>query len=687
MSVAAPDGNIEPRLVAGRVNGNVFGEQERKRRVHGREGATPESQNVGGPPSGMDASPRRTVAQLVVGMAVAILCLGPALRPGSLLGLDLVFPPRVAMPTGLWGLGPALPRRLPIGALVSLLSAVAGGAAAGKLLLCACLVAGFVGVARLTADARVGVWVGAGLLYTLNPFTLTRLTVGHWTVLAAWAALPWTLPSLLAEDADRSRFARAAVVMGLTGFVGGTLSGVVVAVRIARTRTDAAWCLVRWLPAQIPWLAPGAVVAITNPPHRAGSSAFVTDARGVPGLLRVVAGQGFWRHPSQIGPHGAGVAIIGGVLLLLALAGERSLAPNIRRSMAVVALSGFVIAVAPTLPGLGTVFDWLASTAVGGPLREAQRALPLFLVWLAPAAAIGTARLFPGRQAALAGVVVATVAAVTTLGGLWGAGGRITPLRFPPEWSRARAIVQDRAGPVLALPWHQYMNVSFDGGRRTLDPLPDFFGGDVVSNSDPELAEGAREVADSREHALSMKLELVRRGEMQGRVLAENGIRWLVVRHEADWRAYAALWHDPLLVNRVHGPTLDLLEVVPWRGYAVSERGTPLRSHSVLPPMRVVARSGPAVVARSASSGWLRGWRRAGKTADGQLRLPAGGGLVWYWPALFVVGAEVAWLFFASWLVLNKYGKPLQGWLVLVRLRCTVGDRARERALFEEDAL
>ena len=50
---------------------------------------------------------------------MAVVVLGPALKPGSLLNLDLVFTPRMPVPRGIWGLGPELSRRIPLGVLVA----------------------------------------------------------------------------------------------------------------------------------------------------------------------------------------------------------------------------------------------------------------------------------------------------------------------------------------------------------------------------------------------------------------------------------------------------------------------------------------------------------------------------------------------------------------------------------------
>ena len=57
--------------------------------------------------------------------------LEPAFKRGSLLFFDLVLTPRIPVPAGAWGLGPQLPRRMPLGLVLAWASTVVGGRAAG----------------------------------------------------------------------------------------------------------------------------------------------------------------------------------------------------------------------------------------------------------------------------------------------------------------------------------------------------------------------------------------------------------------------------------------------------------------------------------------------------------------------------------------------------------------------------
>jgi hypothetical protein len=294
---------------------------------------------------------------------------------------------------------------------------------------------------------------------------------------------------------------------------------------------------------------------------------------------------------------------------------------------------------------------------LGGALRDSQRLLGLFSVWLAPAAAIGATRLATQAGAALQPtieVLPAVAGVVLAAPGLWGAAGALEPAAFPPGWAQARTQVHRRPGPLLALPWHEYLNLKFADERRVLNPAPDYFGGDVLASSDPEFADspGAREQGDPREKHIPPLLGHLDHASDAFRSL---GIRWVVVLHEVDWRDYAAIDRDPGFDRTLTTPALDLYEVRGWRGPVVDAVGRPLHVDTVVQPWSRVSPSGPATWARPALSGWLRGTSSTHSTATGLLRLPGGRGPVWYWPATLAVASDVAVAGGVVWIAMRRH--------------------------------
>ena len=233
----------------------------------------------------------------------------------------------------------------------------------------------------------------------------------------------------------------------------------------------------------------------------------------------------------------------------------------------------------------------------------------------------------------MAGAVLAAPA-------LWGVAGALEPATFPAGWAQARAQVHRAPGPVLALPWHEYLNLHFADDRRVLNPVPDYFGGDVIFSSDPEFGDrpSRREQGDPREPHVTAVLDHMQEASTR---LEALGIRWVVLLHEVDWKHYRAIADDPGMQQTLATPALDLYRVRGWRGPVADNGGRVVRARTVVAPWSWVAPSGKATWTRPGAVGWLRGTAGATTTANGLLRLPAGHGPVWYWPAALAVGADV----------------------------------------------
>ena len=156
---------------------------------------------------------------------------------------------RLPVPSGMWGLGPELPRRVPLWAGIAWLGDVIGADTTAKVFLVVTIVAAFVGAVpphhrrrRVIAgyDGRRAPPVeiaalGAAVLYGCGPFLLTRLAVGHWPVVLVMAALPWALPTL-AEPRSLRRVAAVGLVFSIGGVYGGIVGGAFLLVGILDLR-------------------------------------------------------------------------------------------------------------------------------------------------------------------------------------------------------------------------------------------------------------------------------------------------------------------------------------------------------------------------------------------------------------------------------------------------------------------
>jgi hypothetical protein len=564
----------------------------------------------------------------LLGVVVAVAVMGPALGPGSLLNLDLVLTPDLPVPAGVWGLGPELPRRVPLFVPMAWLGAVLDGALVGKLVMAATVTVAFAGAHRLAAGAAPVARVAAGLVYAAGPFLATRLAVGHLGIAVPAAALPWALPTLLRPADSLRRTLLWSAVLGFGGVNGGILAAFALLVGLVSDRgRRAGGVVLAGLIGQLPWLVPG-VVVMTQSVRPATSAPFDTHLDGPLGLLRLTAGQGFWIPDFDVGDGRLVVPIAGAVLLALAAAGHRYLPAAWRGRALAMALVGLAVAAASGLPGVDGLYRDVADTALGAPLREGHRVLPLFLVWLAPAAALGANRLGEERDTA---ALVSLGAALALVGSsLWGFGGQLEPVSLPSEWADARRVVVDEPGPVLALPWGQYLRPSVIDGGLVHNPVPFAFGGDVLIPSGRGEDDGPDERADPRAETAGVAADLLAAGEPAGPALAVLGVRWVAVVDTVGDPGRAL--DDPSLDLVVDGATLRLYEVVDAPPDAIDP---------IIGPLARAPGEEGRTWYRPGATGWLRGLEPAHTTDEGNLALSEAAGPVWYWPSLLVVGADV----------------------------------------------
>ena len=545
-----------------------------------------------------------------------------------------------------------------------------GADTTAKVFLVVTIVAAFVGAYRLTIAAAGSsqattarrappveiAALGAAVLYGCGPFLLTRLAVGHWPVVLVMAALPWALPTL-AEPRSLRRVAAVGLVFSIGGVYGGIVGGAFLLVGILDLRR---WVALRaagvWFLAQLVWLVPLGIVAVTSPGRTmAVSDVFATPLDGVGDLGRIFAGLGFWNLGFQLAREQPLLAAVTGFVLVgLMAVGTPEIPRRWRRPLVAVGALSLALAVVSSIPGIEGLYASFTATVLGAPLREGQRNLAPFLLWAAVAASLGArrvARRLPG-VAALPVAAVPVVLAVVLIAPFWGLEGQLRPVQLPSEWAEARALVQAEPGTVMALPWFQYFTADVADDRLVLSPIALYLGGDVVAASDPRLSrEPAQEVADAREPFFAAVVDDLRGGRASSEALADLGVRWVFRLHDVDWRDYTGLDADAGLEVAVDGESLTLYRVTGWAGTVVDDDGVVVPSDSIVGPLRSVDASGPAVVAAPSQRGWMRGLAPAGATADGRISIPAGSGHLWYLPAVAVVVADAVWVGLVAWTV------------------------------------
>jgi hypothetical protein len=479
---------------------------------------------------------------LAVGLAV--LALGPALAPGFVLTYDMVFTPRQDLTPAALGLGSEVPRAVPVDALVAMATTVVPGELLQKIVLLATLVAAGWGAARLVPVASVWARAATAALYAWNPYVAERLFIGHWSLLVAYAALPWVARAGLDLRRDEPGAApRLLLTCGIaaitaTGGIIAAVTGLAAAGRRGARTLGLAGALIV---VNLPWLVPSLLHPSGGRSDPAGVGAFSARPENWSGTVGSLLGfGGIWN--SEVVPPSRGTTIaplLSALVLAVAIAGARPLVVAWGRPAALalgaVAAGGFVAALAGVVPAGAAALRWMVAEMPGaGLLRDGQKWLAPFVLLIAVCFGLGAARLaartpdFIGRRSLVLGAVLLPLAVLPDFA--WGGFGRLEPVRYPGDWSAVRHILRqpdqtERDGDLVTLPFSPFRAFGWNGRRTVLDPAPRWFPVPVVT--DDALPVGHTVIAGEDPRAAE-----IRRTLDADRPLGEIGVAWVLVEKD-----------------------------------------------------------------------------------------------------------------------------------------------------------
>ena len=481
-------------------------------------------------------------------LTLAVVALGPALAPGHLLSYDLVTVPRQDLLPASLGLGDALPRAVPVDALVAVGTTVVPGSVLVKAVLLAALVAAGVGAAVLVPVG--GAWSAllASTVMLWNPYVAERLVLGHWALLVAYATLPWVMRTAVALRTHPSRTGLAVMVLLLAAAAITPTGGIVAAslgLAVLAWPGDGPGSSTR-----VPWVAGVAGVAVVVnapwwvpamlvdalPPDPAGVQAFAARSEAVALLPTLLGLGGTWNAEVVPVGRGQGLVVVASAVLMVVLAGlgwpalRARLGPGVW-GLAGVAVAGLVVAWVSALPPVSGLLADHAGLAPLGLLRDAAKYLgPLALLWAVtvPAGAARLARATGRPRVAMAFVPSVLVAQLLLLPGLaWGVGGRLTTVDYPSDWEQVRSALLEAPdrGDAVSLPWGAFRR--FDWATNTvLDPVPRYLPVTVVHADD--LPVGGRVVRGESRRARQVAAALGT-GRPAVDTLPPLGVGWVAV--------------------------------------------------------------------------------------------------------------------------------------------------------------
>ncbi|MFD4443461.1 hypothetical protein ACFWPK_27160 [Nocardia sp. NPDC058519] len=514
---------------------------------------------------------------------LTMIIVGPLAGSGYLLLRDAVSTPRSYLTDSALGLGAAAPRAVPQDALLAVLSPVIDGGILVKAILIVALWSAGYGaaiLARRFVSASTGAQLVAATLALWNPYVAERLLQGHWSLLAGYAALPWTALAAArirtvtgrTEPSGTRRFGFAARWGTLGGWAAltasfaaagltptGSLLAAVIGLALVGRRAFLP-AIVVWIATCAPWLTATALGSGAEPSDPAGVSAFAARAEPWLGTLGSLAGLGgIWNGEAVPASRTTPLALVGTLLLLgIVACGVRAVWALGRDGRALLVIA----AVAIVLPALGATSwglaagEWLMVHVPGaGLLRDTQKyvalAMPAYALCAAAACrtvATASRRLLTDGQpdADSADTEPESVAHSTThrrdfgiratatlfillitlpLADLaWGVGGAMRPVHYPAGWQQVVDHI-DAPGDVAVLPAGMFRRFPYSGTAPVLDPAPRILPNDVLQTG--ELRVRGYAVTGEGNRARTVEEALLRGAPATD--LAALGVGWILI--------------------------------------------------------------------------------------------------------------------------------------------------------------
>lgn len=479
-------------------------------------------------------------------LVLALVVVGPLLKPGYLLLRDAVSTPRSYLSDTALGLTSA-PRATPQDFAVALASRVLDGGVVVKALLVVGLWLAGWGAARLVATALPDAGTPGELIATTlaiwNPYVAERLLQGHWSLLVGYGCLPWVAAAMLRLRASSSSFFGLVFWVALAGLTptGLLLAATVALVCVAapgagRPRTPcAAAAVAAALVAALPWLtasALGASLAAHTPANALGVTAFAPRAEPGLGTLGSLASLGgIWNGEAVPISRTTLFAVSSAVVLLgLVAAGLPTVVrrPALRPLLALAAAAVLLPAALATGPGLRLLGALVDAEPAFGVLRDGQKwvALALPAYALAGAGVVLTLRRWVWPAVVAPVCCLALIVALPDLA--WGVWGQLSPVQYPRGWAAVAAAINARPGPVAVLPAGTMRLYTWSGRAPVLDPLPRWVRADVLSTGD--LVISGTVIPGEGNHARAVQRLLLAGPDPSA--LAPAGVGWLVLESD-----------------------------------------------------------------------------------------------------------------------------------------------------------
>ncbi len=503
-------------------------------------------------------------------LGLALLVLGPLVRPGYIFMLDMAWTPRLPWPT-------EVSASFLLRVLLASLSVVIPGWVLQKILLLAILTLAGWGIHRLVAKtqaAELNPWAAyfAGVFYVVNPFTYVRFIDGHWNVLWAYSLLPFFVVALhqFYQRLDKSTMLSvvgwviAISIVSLHTIYMVALLGLVSGVIFLWQHRHQSEKIKKFLGLSLLgsvlvlvlnsyWLVPyiqgrsaqSQLAASFDERHLLTFRTHGGDWGGVPFNLLTLHGywgdrEGRYLVPREVNPLWLPIWIFLSCLVLLGFRSAWNRSKLLATMLAGSALIAWILAMGVAEPTVAPLNRWLLhQLPFFSGYREPQKFMALIALAAAYSAGFGVDQVLSMltktsswlRTGAISLILLSPFLYTPTMA--WGFAGQLYSRNYPDEWYVLnRQFGQETTRPkVWFLPWHHYLSFSF-AGRAVANPARNFFTqADLIQSENPEIGLIGLEGNDQN---------LAQR-------LSSSDIKYVLLAKEGDWADYSFLDQQPNL--------------------------------------------------------------------------------------------------------------------------------------------
>jgi hypothetical protein len=534
---------------------------------------------------------------------LALAILGPLLKSGYLLTLDLVFIPHPDYTPSFYGVSENLVSMAatPFYLLLQLLSHIAPVWLLEKVLLFLILFLAGVGAHKLLPVKGLGSYF-SGLLYMINPFTYARFLAGQWMVLVGYALAPFAVKAFieLLQGGGKRAVIKVVAFSTLVGLVDihcffllFLIYAVIALVKLIKERRSSpalklagkniGQSAALFIGLNVYWIVSALTATGTALEQIGPQDMFAFAPRGTSNLgigIDIASMHGFWRdayiNVTNLIP---GWWIFPLLILFLAIFGlltcfKDKKAGWVGVSFSLLWIIGLFLALGVTVAFTRPLFTWLYDNLpFFKGFRDSQKFVALLCLAYAYLGGLGInelMRVFREQRKKLAKIGISAfmflmlVIPLVYSFNMFGFHGQLGVISYPPEWYEVNDYLNRDSDDcnILVLPWHMYMDFNWlpNTDKRLANCVFRFFAKPIISGDNLEMPGIYTQSSNPVSHYVEFLLGHGSTVNNLGELLAPLDVKYVLLVHMVDYLDYNYLYRQDDLAVALERPGLTLFQ-------------------------------------------------------------------------------------------------------------------------------